>query len=412
MTLNLHSVGFTHFLTEASRYGQQIRSTPSDVDKVIKFINDNQDWMSFLAQNPSENPEPVKMLSERLRQIGSAEGKEAADMIDQYLINARGMRQACAEVTIESNGNRPRFKALGFKSAEEVIKFLINSPEKDRIKYVNFKGLPLNNEQFEKLIKNCPNLHHIEIRKSLLSGDILKHLANLTNLQFLNISGCDQLEADALKHLAGQNNLQFLDISECDQFEADALKHLTKLMGLLSLNISGCYQLEEDALKHLANLKNLQSLTIRWCDQLERDILKYLANLKNLQSLDIAWCTQLESDALKHLVNLKKLQSLTIEGCTQLEKNSLKYLENLENLQFLDISDCDQLEVDDLKPLTNLKGLKSLDIGYCGRHKRDVLKLYRIYGYIITGEKLEMLFNKFRNEHVQSPTWVSRCSLI
>ena len=349
MTSNLHSVGLMQFLTEASQCEQQItRSTLTDVDKVIKFINDNQELMCFLAEHPSEIREPVKKLSERLRQIESTV-KEAANTIDQYLNAvslvhdarkadlpqtgkdmcdlemknalasasqiAKSMQQPYAEVTIEEiNENHPRFEDLGFEDAEEAITFLINSPEKDRLKYVNFEGLPLNNEQFEKLTKNCPNLLHIEIPGSLLTGDSFKHIANLTELQ--------------------------------------------------SLNISGCYKLKSDALKHIANLTNLQSLFIRYCTQLERNALKYIENLV-------------------------KLKSLFISGCSQLAKNTLKYLENLEIL-YLDIVDCNQFEIDDLKLLANLKRLQSLEIG-C---KRPVLGMY---GYI-TGEKLEMLLNKLRNE--------------
>ena len=343
MTTNLHSDSFNQFLTEAAKHEQQIRnprSTPADIDRVVEFINNNQDWMSFISQHPSANRQSVENLSRRLHHMRSEEGEKVAKMIDQYLTRdvslvhdamkevlrhtgkdlhdpemrrtlaraskaARGMRQASAEVRIEwINENRPKLKDLGFNDAEEAIKFLINSPVKDRIKYVNFEELPLNNEQFEKLTKNCPNLRHIEIPCSLLSGDSLKHIANLKGLQSLNIRWCTQLERDALKHLANLTNLQSLDIGWCTQLEGDALKHLANLKNLQSLDIGWCRQLERDALKYLVNLTNLQLLNIEWCTQLEDDALKLLANLINLQSLNIWGCTQLESDALTHLVNL------------------------------------------------------------------------------------------------------------
>ena len=426
MMSNLHSVGFTHFLTEASKYEQQIRSTPSDVDKVVKFINDNQEWMGFLAQHPSENRKPVKKLSERLREIGSVEAKEAANTIDQYLDvslvyvsmkvdlphtgtnmcntemgetlasssqNAKSMRQLSAEVTIDSI-NKNRLKDLGFKNAEEAITFLINSPEKDRVKYVNFEQLPLNNEQFEKLTKNCPNLLHIEIPGSLISCDSLKHLAYLTELQTLNIAWCEQLERDALKHLANLTNLQSLSIGYCTQLERNALKHIANLKNLQSLTIRGCSQLERDALKHIANLTNLQSLNIRWCDQLEWDALKYIGNLKKLQSLDIGCCRQLQSDALKHIAKLTELQWLSIESCTQLQRDALKHIAKLTKLQWLSIEGCHQFEVDDLRPLADLKRLQTLEVGYCGPYKKN--ELFEIYGCIITREKLNMLLKKIR----------------
>ena len=461
MTTNLHTDGFNQFLTEAAKHEQQIknpRSTP-DMEEVDRFIKDNQDWMSFIAQHPSANRESVENLSRHLHQIGTAEGEEAAKLIDQYLTTdiflfkdammevlrhtgkdlrdpeirktfasasktAKSMREASYEVRIELiNKNRPRLKDLGFNDAEEAIKFLINSPAKDRIKYVNFEELPLNNEQFEKLTKNCPNLQHIEIPKSLLSGDSLKYLANLTNLQSLTIEGCIQLERDALKHIANLTNLRSLNIEGCTQLESDALKHLANLTSLQSLNIGVCTQLESDALKHLANLTNLQSLTIKGCEQLERDALKHLANLTNLQSLDMSWCYQLEGDVLKYIANIKNLQSLSIGECRQLERDALKHLANLTKLQSLDMSWCNQFERDALKHLANLTNLQSLNIMWCRQLEGDALKhlanlinlqsltilgcgqlksgvpnLSEIYGDTITGKQLETLLNKFRNE--------------
>ena len=293
MTPNLHSYSFNQFLTDAAKYEQQIknpRSTAADIDNVVAFINGNPDWMNFLIENPKENREPVKGLSERLRQIGSAEGKEVAKMIDQSLARdvsltrkvslvkdamkeilrhtggdlrdpemrralanvsqtSKGMRQLSDEVRIELINEHLKFKDIGFKSAEEVVRFLINSPAKDRIKYVNFEGMCVNNEQFEKLINNCPNLQHIEIPWILFSSNPLKrlkHLLKLENLQALFIGQGRTLESDA-------------------ESESDALKHLANLINLQSLNIEGCAQLERDGLKRLANLKNLQSLNIERC---------------------------------------------------------------------------------------------------------------------------------------------------
>ena len=427
MMSNLHSVGLTQFLTEASQYEQQIiRSTPADVDKVVEFINKNRGWMSFLSQHPNENRKPVKNLSERLRQIGSAEGKEAANTIDQYLNDvslvhaarkadlpqtgkdmrdpemkkalASASQTAKTEVTIEEiNENHPRFKHLGFKDAEEVITFLINSPEKDRLKYVNFKGLPLNNEQFEKLINNCPNLYHIEIRKSLLKRDGLKPIANLTNLQSLDISECNKLESDDLRPIANLTNLQSLDISGCYRLKSDALKPIANLTNLQSLDISGCHELGSDALRHIANLINLQSLNISNCYNLKWYALMYIENLINLKSLNISGCSQLNGDALKYIANLTELQSLDIAWCTQLESDALKHLVNLKKLQSLDIGFCKQFERNSLKYLANLTSLQKLDIGGCKKLERDILNLFEFYGYI-TGKELEMLLNKLRNE--------------
>ena len=378
MTSNLHSVSFNQFLTDVAKYEQQIknpRSTAADIVEVAEFIIVNQDWMNFLVENSKENREPVKKLSERLRRIGSAEGKEIAKMIDQSLARdvsltrkvslvkdamkevlrhtvgdlrdlemrralanasqaSKGMRQLSDEVRIEViNDNHLKFNELGFKTAEEAINFLIHSPARERLEYVNFDGLPLlSNKQFEVLITHCPNLQHIEIPKSLVYGDSLKYLAKLKNLKSLNIAGCVQLEKDSLKYLANLNKLQSLTMEGCDQLEV----------------------------KYLSSLINLQSLTLRWCTQLEDADLQCIANLINLKLLNIGHCTRLERNALKRIEKLINLQSLTIEGCIQLKEDALKPLVHLVNLQLLDISGCEQFEDDTLDYLVNLNKLQTI----------------------------------------------------
>jgi hypothetical protein len=244
---------------------------------------------------------------------------------------SKKLRRASDRARItDLNQNKTPLRSL-FKSAEHAVQFIANTPEGAQIHYLDFGGLQLTNEQLEKVLKNCPNLQHLNVERTLISGDALKHLVHVKSLTSLNIAACDKLEVDALKHLVHVKSLTSLNIAVCVQLEADALKHLEHVKSLTSLSISSCANLEPDALKHLEHVKSLTSLNISGCDKLEADALKHLVHVKSLTSLNILDCTQLEADALKHLEHVKSITSLNISRCWQLDRRYLAHFQGKVN---------------------------------------------------------------------------------
>ena len=248
-------------------------------------------------------------------------------------------------------------------TAAQAVDLFIKHPHRSLLTFADFTGFnDFDNACLERLTKNCPNLRHLSIPYSRISGDALKHLEHVKGLLTLNIKSCYRLESDALKHLKHVKGLQSLNIAHCYGQEADALKHLEHVTGLQSLNIAHCYQLEADALKHLEHVKNLLSLNTRNCYALKPDALKHLEHVKGLLALNIESCVQLEPDALKHLEHVKGLQSLNIENSYQLEADALKHLEHVRSLQNLLIVGCHQLEYSESKLLEQLRSLQRLEI--------------------------------------------------
>ncbi len=251
----------------------------------------------------------------------------------------------------------PMWAIAGVRCASELIAWLLSN--QSDLRYADFTGLPLTNQDLERLTRCCPNLEYLRLHASI-TGDALKHIAHLTRLKILDLSGCRKLEPDTLKHTKNLKQLISLNISDCPQLEADALKHIAHHYELLSLNISRCPQLEADALKHIAHHYQLLSLNISRCTQLEAEALKHIANHLQLQSLDVSYCTQLASDTLRYIANPSQLQNLNISRCTQLETDVPKLVASLIQLQSLNISWCKQLEMEVLKYIITLARLKKV----------------------------------------------------
>jgi len=251
---NLHCNDFNLFMSELKGLKNNLKDSGSKekLNKVENFIKDNQDWMLQGMRNPALEGVDMRVrmekLAEKIKKIEGSLDSEVAKTLDQYLKEVPSLPQELwgKIIIMEADGekenevrkfgqrapiskgfktlaenerinlinkNKLRLVDLGFQSAEEAVNFLINSDAKNKINYLNFDDLPINNEQFEKLTKNCPNLNHLEIKNSLLYGEALKHLERIKDLMSLNIRGCYQLEADALKHLEHIKNLTSLNIS-------------------------------------------------------------------------------------------------------------------------------------------------------------------------------------------------------
>ena len=95
------------------------------------------------------------------------------------------------------------------------------------LKCLNLNGQLIDNDQFEQLIKSCPNLTHLFINSPIIKDNALEHLKGMP-LTSVNFSGCKNLTDKALEHLKG--------------------------MPLTSVNFSGCWNLTDKALEHLKGM--------------------------------------------------------------------------------------------------------------------------------------------------------------
>ena len=258
------------------------------------------------------------------------------------------------------------------KTGAEAIDYII----KHKLQSANLSEFSdVTDENLNKLIENCPNLHTLFVQSdkikempfekltalqgldlvvcTQLSGDkLIEALGKLTALQSLNLGGCTQLSGDKLIEALGKlTALQSLNLGGCTQLSGDKLiEALGKLTALQSLILWACTELSGDKLAEaLGKLTALQGLNLWACMQLSGDKLaEALAKLTALRSLNLAWCTELSGDKLiEALAKLTALQGLNLIGCTQLSGDKLiEALAKLTALQRLDLWHSTQLSDD------------------------------------------------------------------
>ena len=145
------------------------------------------------------------------------------------------------------------FPSFQIEDISQFLDFLGESASS--LTYVNIKGMPLTNEEFGKLLENCPNILELSVPK-VASGDALKHLVHARKLRVLNLVMCNKLKRNILKYLIYTPELQSLSLVFCYQLERDILKHLVYTPELQSLDIGFCGALNLNVipqkLRHLA----------------------------------------------------------------------------------------------------------------------------------------------------------------
>ena len=234
------------------------------------------------------------------------------------------------------------------KTGAEAIDYII----KNKLLIANLSEFSdIADEDLNKLIENCPNLHMLYLHSTrnkevslekltaLQSLDLIgfrgfsehklaEALGKLTALRSLNLEWCSPLSgnklAEALEKLTA---LQSLDLGCCMQLSGEKLAEaLGKLTTLNSLNLALCTQLSRDKLvEALGKLTALQSLDLRNCTGCSGDKLaEALGKLTALKSLNLSWLMQLQNDKLAEaLCKLTALQRLDIRGRTQLLEDKL-----------------------------------------------------------------------------------------
>ncbi len=214
---------------------------------------------------------------------------------------------------------------------------------------------------------NRPYLTHGELkwarndRRSDKPFTKLLALKNLTNLIWLDLSGCHSLQD--LDVFCELTSLNWLCLSGCRSLQS--VEGLASLSNLTWLDLSGCRSLQ--SVEGLASLSNLKSLRLNSCRSLQN--VEGLANLSNLRALDLSNCRALQN--VNPLIGLTNLTWLDLSRCPALE--NVNSLAGLINLTWLDLGNCSGLQnVDVLKGLTNLT---SLNLSNCSSLQNvDVLK--------------------------------------
>ncbi|MCE5318296.1 MAG: hypothetical protein LLG04_13170 [Parachlamydia sp.] len=248
-----------------------------------------------------------------------------------------------------------------FKDPAKAVAFLTLPTVRDHVKHLDFTSLPLDEDQLQKVLENCPNVTHLILYDHNIKGDFLKNIRNVPKLVHLSITECTQLDDDSMKYLHYVPQLLELNVGGCDQFTPDSFCNLEHVPLLRSLLASGC--LKKDALQYLKFVKALRVLDISLCRDLVADGLKHLVHVPHLLELILSGCGSLETDFLKHLAHVRLLNKLSLSGCIQFPPESLNCLSQLRLLRWLSVQDCSQLTT--LQFLEYVPLLHALNIAAC-----------------------------------------------
>jgi Leucine-rich repeat (LRR) protein len=185
----------------------------------------------------------------------------------------------------------------------------------------------------------CTEMQDLEIDRLGVTDKGVTHLARLTRLRKLSLSG---ISDESLRTLAQLHSLESLSISS-GRLSISGLKSLNSLTNLRTLSLNGVVQ--DNAGLDLSGLAHLEDLTL----DLQRRRVGTTVVTEPFREQDIA--------ALGKLTRLKRLQ-ISHGGATDA---SLRYLTSLSRLERLSLGG-DGLTDEGLAPLASLSRLTSITL--------------------------------------------------
>lgn len=152
-------------------------------------------------------------------------------------------------------------------------------------------------------------LHELESLKlgNGITDDGLAHIAGMTRLETLDLTGTDISEA-GLAHICQMNRLRTLGLPPIDVSDK-GIGHLARLTELRDFEVRG-YEITDAGLAQLANLKHLTRLRLVGSPVTDEGM-KHLSGLAELENLHLSF-TEVGDRGLAHLSKLQSLRLLTL----------------------------------------------------------------------------------------------------
>ncbi|WP_161604798.1 leucine-rich repeat domain-containing protein [Roseiconus nitratireducens] len=142
------------------------------------------------------------------------------------------------------------------------------------------------------------------------TNDDLKVVERFTRLKQLTLMNRKKISDEGLRHVAGLTELEVLAISGTN-VTGEGLSNLRNCTKLKGLPMNGT-PLNNLGLSHVSHLKNLEWLQLSGT-QITDEGLRHLSGLSNLESLELA-DTAVTDQGLRHLSKLTSLKKLLLRG--------------------------------------------------------------------------------------------------
>jgi Leucine Rich repeat len=141
----------------------------------------------------------------------------------------------------------------------------------------------------------------------------LAQLSAMPCLETAKLRNCHSLSgAAAAAAVAGSLQLRVFSAAHVRTLRDDAVRTLLALTQLQSLDLEGCELLTDAALGYMARMQSLVHLNLSQCHGLTAAGLARLQGLNALQTLNLGWCRGLAATAELPLPVLPRLSSLSI----------------------------------------------------------------------------------------------------
>ena len=147
----------------------------------------------------------------------------------------------------------------------------------------------------------------------------------MTQLQKLDLRGCELITDKGLYHLSKLAELEVLYLGNGNRISDVGLSHLRKLVKLEELHLNWCEEITDTGLAFLTCLIKLQKLDLIGCKRITDKGLSYLSSLPNLRILNLEFCNLITYDGLIQITHIqffwkpvgKDLQSFPLSGITE-----------------------------------------------------------------------------------------------
>ena len=325
----------------------------------------------YLGNQNTVHSEPTDAVSAKTERAGGIPPEEREALIDFYnntdgdnwanntnWLGEEGTECSWFGVTCDDEGNHVQHLYLSDNQLVGTIPASVANLT--NLESLNLGYYAYGSESSNQLSGEIPGelgslsqLTHLDLGANQLTGSIPPELGNLSELTELHLWG-NQLSGSIPAALANLSQLQKLHLGG-NQLSGTIPIDLTNLPGLTELSLSA-NQLTGDIPAELANLSELTILSLGG-NQLTGTIPKELASLTQLRQLEL-WSNQLTGSIPPELGSLPQLTDLHL-GDNQLTGNVPKELGNLSELTFLHLGQ-NQLSGGIPLELGNLSRLQTL----------------------------------------------------
>ena len=247
---------------------------------------------------------------------------------------------------------------------------------------------------------------HAPIANETLNADEAKSL--------LQDRGTDLTDQE-LQLICTASDLQDLNLSGCNRLTNAGFSSLSKLVELESLNLSRCHRLNDAMFEEVAQLENLCCLDISSTKFDVPTVASWLRQMPNLKELYLREATNPKTSGLGELTSLTHLD-ISCEG-GRLTDADFAPLATLTNLKYLNANGSRNYHAN--VGLTNaglkhLEGMTSLEfLGLFGHFKVDAKGYNPLFAKLKRLEKLDLGFNwPLKGNEIEIPTTVVHLDLM